>query len=190
MMSPKRDQRVLPQAALVQQQHQQQGYTMQMMSGPQQQQQPPPQPSGLVQYQYQSQAMPGPASYLAQQYVPANSNVGPGPAGILRMGPRMLPVGGSPAVSGMVPGNGVISSTMAPQPSTIRIPVSYYSQQPPAQPQPSMVPIPHQMGGYPVSVSTGVPIQQANPNQAAAAYYGELMQHPLQVSLTTCTLLL
>lgn len=87
----------------------------------------------------------------------------------------MLPVGGvvgGPQVSGMgvVPNNGLIGSAL-PQSSTIRIPVGYYSQ------HPSMMPIPHQMAYS--ATGAGMSIPQINPNQA---YYGELMQHPLQVS--------
>lgn len=151
MMSPKRDQRV-PQATLVQQ-----GYNMSMV--PMQQQQTPPQP----QYQYQGQgAMSGPPSYLPHQYA---MNAGPVP-GMMRVGPRMLPIGGGQPqqVGG---GNGV----MPQQSATIRIPVGYYS--------PSMIQA-HQMA-YSAATGNVVPIpQQPNPNQAAA-YYGELMQHPMQV---------
>lgn len=130
---------------------------------PMQQQQAPPQP----QYQYQSQgSMPGPPSYLPHQYA---MNAGPVP-GMMRVGPRMLPIGGQPQqqVGG---GNGVIGSAMPQQSATIRIPVGYYS--------PSMIQA-HQMA-YSAATGNVVPIpQQPNPNQAAA-YYGELMQHPMQV---------
>lgn len=169
MMSPKRDQRVLPQATVGPQ-----GYSMNMSMVPMQQQ---------PQYQYQSQGpMPSPQSYMAAQQYAMNPGAGPG---LMRVGPRMLPVGGQQqqqqlqqqAVGGMVPGNGVISSAMPQSSATIRIPVGYYSQ------HPSMMPIPHQMA-YSAAAGGVVPIpQQANPNQAAA-YYGELMQHPLQVRQT------
>lgn len=161
LMSPKRDQRVLPQTSLVQQQ----GYAPMPMIGMQQQQQQP-------QYQYQSQAIPGvPPSYLPQSYAPNAGPVGAAAAGMMRVGPRMLPVGGvvgGPQVSGV--GNGLIGSAL-PQSSTIRIPVGYYSQ------HPSMMPIPLQMAYS--ATGAGMSIPQINPNQA---YYGELMQHPLQVS--------
>lgn len=162
-MSPKRDPRVLPQAALAQQQ--QQGYTTMPMASLQQQQQ---QQQVVPQYQYQSQTMSGPPTYLTQPY-PAN----PAAAGMMRVGPRMLPVGvGMTApVGGVVPSNGMISSAM-PQSSTIRIPVGYYSQ------HPSMMPIPHQMVYS--AAAAGVSIPQSNPTQAA--YYAELKQHPLQAS--------
>lgn len=151
MMSPKRDPRVLPQQGM---QQQQQGYNMSMVPM-QQQQQLPPQP----QYQYQSQAMPGQPSYMSQQYVMS----GGGGGGILRAGPRMLPVN-----SGI--GNGMIGT--GPPPSSI----GYYSQ------HPSMLPMSHQMAYSTANVGGGGVPQ--NPNQVAA-YYGELMQHqqqhPLQV---------
>lgn len=161
MMSPKRDQRVLPQAALIQQQQlQQQGYnTMPMIA---MQQQP--------QYQYQPSQLPGPPSYLPQPYA---TNTGAGP-GMMRVGPRMLPVGvvgaggGVPGVAGVVPSNGLINAALPPS-STIRIPVGYYSQ------HPSMMPLPHQMAYS--TAPAAVPIPQTN-----QAYYGELIQHPLQVS--------
>lgn len=165
MMSPKRDQRILPQANLIQQQ-QQQVYG-QMPPQPQQQQQQ------MQQYQYQSQVLPqGPPTYLPQQYAPNPVNG----ATLMRVGPRMLPLGVPTA--GVVPGNGVISSAMPQSAATVRIPLGYYSQ------HPSMVPVAPQMAySSAMAAAGGVPIPQTNnPNPPAASYYGDLLQHPLQVS--------
>lgn len=158
MMSPKRDPRVLPQQAVLMQQ---QGYSMTMVPMQQQlQQSQQPQPQ---QYQYQSQAMPCPPSYMSQQYV-----MSAGGGGILRSGPRMLPVNSG---AGLGIGNGMIGSGQPP-PSSI----GYYSQ------HPAMLSMSHPMAYSTAAGGVGPPIPQTttNPSQAAA-YYGELMQHPLQV---------